>query len=136
MATEPKKSTAAVGNISPLTDYADGITTYYTADQYRKSYPVRRDGDVISVSIDSDAYVSEDDDDGNTGEGNNGEGGDGDPKEDPIKLKRAPTLMDIELVSNTVVYDAAKNPSATVVFKIRNSSGETIKGVNYRVNIP
>lgn len=58
-------------------------------------------------------------------------------KETPqdITVKKAPNLMDIELVSNTVVYDAAGNPSSTVVFKIRNSSGETVKSVNARVKV-
>lgn len=52
-----------------------------------------------------------------------------------VKLRRAPFLMDIELVSNTIVYDAAGNPSSTVVFKVRNSSGETVKSVNARVKV-
>jgi len=43
--------------------------------------------------------------------------------------------MDIELVSNTVVYDAAGNPSSTVVFKVRNSSGQKVKSVNARVKV-
>lgn len=50
-------------------------------------------------------------------------------------VKKAPNLMDIELVSNTIVYDAAGNPSSTVVFKIRNSSGEMVKSVNARVKV-
>ena len=50
-------------------------------------------------------------------------------------VKKAPTLMDIELVSNTVVYDAAGNPTSTVVFKVRNSSGEDVKSVNARVKV-
>ena len=52
-----------------------------------------------------------------------------------VRVKKAPSLMDIELVSNTVVYDASGNPSATVVFKIRNSSGEKVKSVNARVKV-
>lgn len=50
-------------------------------------------------------------------------------------VKKAPSLMDIELVSNTIVYDAAGNPSSTVVFKVRNSSGEMVKSVNARVKV-
>jgi hypothetical protein len=130
MATDPKKSTAAIGNISPLTDYADGLTNYYVADQYKRSYPVRRDGDAISSVVDANAYEP------GTGEVDDPKDPDPikEPKEDP-RTRTAPTLDDIEVVSNTVVYDAAKNPSATVVFKIRNSSGEAIKAVNYRVSI-
>ncbi len=52
-----------------------------------------------------------------------------------VEIKKAPSLMDIELISNTVVYDAAGNPSSTVVFKIRNSSGQKVKSVNARVKV-
>jgi len=52
-----------------------------------------------------------------------------------ITSKKAPNLMDIELISNTVIYDAAGNPSSTVVFKVRNSSGEKVKSVNARVKV-
>ena len=49
--------------------------------------------------------------------------------------KKAPTLMDIEVVSNSVVYDALGNPSTTIIFKVRNSSGEDVKAVNARVKV-
>jgi hypothetical protein len=39
----------------------------------------------------------------------------------------------MQLVSNSVVYDAAGNPSVTAVFKIKNSSGRELKGINVRV---
>lgn len=44
-----------------------------------------------------------------------------------------PRLSDVSIVSNQVVYDAAGNPSVTVVLKIRNSSGQEIKGMNARI---
>ena len=47
----------------------------------------------------------------------------------------SPFLSDIEMVSNIVTYDAAGNPSAEVVFKIKNSSGQTLKGINARVEL-
>ena len=49
-----------------------------------------------------------------------------DDEEEPkvVKLRKAPSLMDIELVSNNIVYDAAGNPSTTVIFKIRNSKNK------------
>jgi len=46
-----------------------------------------------------------------------------------------PSLSDISIVSNTVVYDAAGQPSVTLVFKIKNSSGETLKGMNAKVEL-
>lgn len=52
-----------------------------------------------------------------------------------VTSKKPPTLMDIEMISNTVVYDAAGNPTAKVVFKVRNSSGESVKSVNARVKV-
>lgn len=49
--------------------------------------------------------------------------------------KGVPNVSDIFIVSNTVVYDAAGNPSVTLVFKIKNSSGETLKGMNAKVEL-
>jgi len=46
-----------------------------------------------------------------------------------------PNISDISIVSNTVVYDAAGNPSVTLVFKIKNSSGEALKGMNAKVEL-
>ena len=46
-----------------------------------------------------------------------------------------PNISDISIVSNTVVYDAAGNPSVTLIFKIKNSSGETLKGMNAKVEL-
>ncbi len=46
-----------------------------------------------------------------------------------------PSISDISIVSNDVVYDAAGNPSVTVVFKVKNSSGTTLKGMNARVEL-
>jgi len=47
----------------------------------------------------------------------------------------APSLSDIQLFSKNVVYDAAGNPSVELVFKIKNSSGQTLKGINARVEL-
>ena len=120
-----KESTTSVGVVAPLTDYADGITTYYLAPHFGRNYPVRRDGDLISVSLEDESFVVE-------GE----EGGEGpecpeDPKdpEKPGLTRKSPTLMDIELISNEVVLDAANIPTAKVTFRIRNSSGEVVKAV-------
>jgi hypothetical protein len=46
-----------------------------------------------------------------------------------------PSISDISIISNDVIYDAAGNPSVTVVFKIKNSSGTTLKGMNARVEL-
>lgn len=46
-----------------------------------------------------------------------------------------PSLGDISIVSNTVVYDAAGLPSVTLIFKVKNSSGETLRGMNAKVEL-
>ena len=46
-----------------------------------------------------------------------------------------PSISDISIVSNDVIYDASGNPSVTVVFKVKNSSGTTLKGMNARVEL-
>lgn len=46
-----------------------------------------------------------------------------------------PQLSDISVVSNQVVYDASGQPSVTLVLKVKNSSGETLKGMNAKVEL-
>jgi hypothetical protein len=52
-----------------------------------------------------------------------------------ITASTAPSLSDIQVVSKNVVYDASGNPSVEVVFKIKNSSGKTLKAINARVEL-
>jgi hypothetical protein len=47
----------------------------------------------------------------------------------------APNLSDITVTKNEVVYDSAGKPTVTVSFKIKNSSGVAINGVNTRVSM-
>lgn len=47
----------------------------------------------------------------------------------------APSLSDIQVVSKDVVYDSAGIPSVQIVFKIKNSSGQKLKGINARVEL-
>ena len=124
-----KESTTSVGVVAPLTDYADGITTYYLAPHFGRNYPVRRDGDLISVSLEDESFVLEGEE---GGEGPEGPEDPNDP-EKPGLTRKSPTLMDIELISNEVVYDASNNPTAKVTFRVRNSSGESVKAVNVLV---
>jgi len=53
--------------------------------------------------------------------------------EDSSRKKNTPLLSDIQVVSNEVVYDASGNPTSKIVFKIKNSSGESLKAVNVKV---
>ena len=56
-------------------------------------------------------------------------------KKEDLSVKKAPLLSDIELVSKTISYDSTGTPSVTVIFKVRNSSGEFVKSVNARVQV-
>ena len=52
---------------------------------------------------------------------------------DPSEGNNRPSLSDIEVVSNTVVYDSAGIPSVKIIFKVKNSSGKVLKAIDARV---
>lgn len=52
--------------------------------------------------------------------------------DDETSGNSTPLLSDIKVLSNTVVYDAANNPSVRVVFRVKNSSGKVLKGVDVK----
>lgn len=88
-------------------------------------------GDLMADDIDMiDAELV--DIDGNIGGSTENESGEN--TESPFRNK-VPNASDISIVSNTVVYDAAGNPSVTLIFKVKNSSGETLKGMNAKVEL-
>lgn len=58
------------------------------------------------------------------------DGGDNNPSSKGLK---APTLSDIQLISNVVKYDSANKPYAEVVIRVMNSSGVTLKGIKAKV---
>jgi len=91
----------------------------------------------LYLSVGSD-LLSEDVDalDGTLVTGEERSGDEGNKSTDgEVFRKGVPNVSDISIVSNTVVYDAAGNPSVTLVFKIKNSSGETLKGMNAKVEL-
>jgi len=91
----------------------------------------------LYLSIGSD-LLSEDIDllDGTLVEGEGDVESEGEESTDGEVFRRGvPNVSDISIVSNTVVYDAAGNPSVTLVFKVKNSSGETLKGMNAKVEL-
>ena len=91
----------------------------------------------LYLSMGSD-LLSEDVDvlDGTLVEGEGNAVSDGDKSTDGEVFRRGvPNVSDISIVSNTVVYDAAGNPSVTLVFKVKNSSGENLKGMNAKVEL-
>ena len=91
----------------------------------------------LYLSIGSD-LLSEDIDllDGTLVEGEGDVESEGEESTDGEVFRRGvPNVSDISIVSNTVVYDAAGNPSVTLVFKVKNSSGEILKGMNAKVEL-
>lgn len=52
-----------------------------------------------------------------------------------VSYSSAPSLSDIQVFSRNVIYDATGNPSVEIVFKIKNSSGQSLKGINARVEL-
>lgn len=57
---------------------------------------------------------------------------DDDNDNDETTANSTPLLSDIKVLSNLVVSDAANNPSVTVVFRVTNSSGRALKGVDVK----
>ena len=48
---------------------------------------------------------------------------------------KIPSASDIQILSQQIVYDSAGLPSVTVIFKIKNSSGVELKGMNARIEL-
>jgi hypothetical protein len=91
----------------------------------------------LYLSVGSD-LLAEDVDvlDGTLVEGNEDSESEENSSTDSESFRRGvPNVSDISIVSNTVVYDAVGNPSVTLIFKVKNSSGETLKGMNAKVEL-
>jgi hypothetical protein len=71
-------------------------------------------------SVVNEVYITDDDTDNDT-------------EYDPSEGNNRPSLSDIEVVSNTVVYDSAGIPSVKIIFKVKNSSGKVLKAIDARV---
>jgi hypothetical protein len=69
-----------------------------------------------------DDPVNDPDDDPDDGTGDN-----------PSEGNDRPSLSDIEIVSNEVVFDSAGIPSAKIIFKVKNSSGKVLTAIHSRV---
>lgn len=123
-------SNTGIGAVPPVVAYSDSKEANDVASSYIKVYPAYIVSSLGKPS--SSLYVdSVDPEDLESADSNSNIN----KKIAPVIARKAPTLMDIELISNTVVYDAAGNPTSTVVFKVRNSSGEEVKSVKARVKI-
>ena len=103
------------------------LVSYIQGNSLSPLYLTTADSDTEDISGD-DAYVVDDSDASESSESSE-EGS------SSTRIRKIPSLSDISIVSNSVVYDATGNPSVSLVFKIKNSSGETLKGMNARVEL-
>lgn len=122
-----KISTTGIGNVAPVTVYSNSKENNDLSPNSKVVLPGNIIGPMGQASselnadeIDIEIYPPED------------PGVVANP-EDPTLVYGVPKLSDIQLISNSVVYDASGNPSVTAVFKIKNSSGRELKGINVRV---
>ncbi|MEY4331282.1 MAG: hypothetical protein RLZZ196_20 [Bacteroidota bacterium] len=113
-------SKTGVSTGAPIVLYGNSPETTDLSDNYIKIIP----GNIVGPYFAS----------GDTGDNTDPEDP-GDPGDPNDPNKNAPDLSDISVISNTITYDSAGNPTATVVFKVRNSSGKTVSSVNARVQI-
>ena len=114
-------------NSPEATDMDPSLVSYIQGNSLSPLYLTTADSDTEDISEDDVTIVSASD---STKSANDSE-----EASSSTRIKKVPSLSDISIVSNTVVYDAAGNPSVTLVFKIKNSSGETLKGMNARVEL-
>ena len=127
-----KISNTKVGIVSPITTYADGKEAQDVASQYVRIFPANVVGGSsnISTSLDDEDISLQFnlETDTETQE-------DTDSKKEDIVIKKSPLLSDVELISSSISYDATGTPSVTAIFKVKNSSGQSIKSVNARVQV-
>lgn len=140
MASSDKKKPSVSGqpNTAALVTVAGSELDFYTNSNYlayeQAQYAAaQRQGKLASDKIEDDGPGTNEDEE-ETGDGSEtGEGNEGSDGESLKPKNSRPSLSDIEVVSNEVVYDSANNPTAKIVFKIKNSSGVELKAVNVRV---
>lgn len=116
-------------NSPEATDLDPSLVYYIKGNSLSPLYLTTSDTDTEDVSGD-DGYIVEID-----GQGEDS-GIDSESSESTkSKTTRVPSLSDISIVSNSVVYDASGNPSVTLVLRVKNSSGEVLKGMNARIEL-
>jgi hypothetical protein len=126
-----KPSASSQPNSAAIVTVSGSELDFYTNSNYLafelpQFAAAQRQGKLGSNDIDDD--LSEEEEEGSEEEVESEEG------EESEKTKNnRPSLSDIEVISNDVVYDSANNPTATVVFKVKNSSGVELKAINVRV---
>ena len=115
-------------NSPEATDLDPSLVYYIKGNSLSPLYLTTANTDSEDVSFD-DAYIVEENESSTTSNS------DSDSIGSVLANNRVPLLSDISIVSNSVVYDAAGNPSVTLGIKIKNSSGEILKGMNARIEL-
>ena len=131
MASE-KPSTTSVAADAPIALYSNSPEVTDLGPNYRRLIP----GNTIGARYlgSADIGYSEIDEGASNGEDGAAEEAAAEAVAS-VKYPSAPSLSDIQVVSKNVVYDASGNPSVEIVFKIKNSSGQELKGINTRVEL-
>ena len=91
---------------------------------------LRRGNSLSSLYLTGSDFAEDD-----IGDDSGGEIGDEDGNSEEDTRKGIPSKSDISIVSQTIEVDILGQPTVTVVFKIKNSSGETLKGMNARIEV-
>ena len=131
-----KPSVSSQPNIAALVTVAGSELDFYTNSNYL-AYELPQyaaalnQGKLANDKIDDNLSTGDEGDE--TGEGDDGSKGDETGEGGEGKSTKRPSLSDIEIVSNEVVYDAANNPTGKIVFKVKNSSGVELKTIEVRV---
>jgi hypothetical protein len=126
--TKAKISTTGVGTTSPITLYANSPENTDLSPNFKVVIPGNTVGPMYVAS--ADLTTDETGDDVTVVIT---EPGDGSSDGTGASVSGTPSLGDITVVSNSVVYSDAGLPSVTLNLKIKNSSGKKLKGVNVRV---
>jgi len=110
---------------SDLDFYTNSNYLLYEEARYAAAQREGKLGSDLTDDLLDDEDEDEDNDD-------NDDDNDNDEGEEVVKNSR-PSLSDIQVISNEVVFDSANNPTAKIVFKVKNSSGVELKAVDVRV---
>ena len=117
---------AAYSNSKEVTDLDPALVNYLQGNSLTPLYLTQAEMEDEEYSIDDLVQVTIDDSENS------------ETSEQASAIEKStlrPSLSDISIVSNSVVYDAAGNPSVTLVVKIKNSSGVDLKGMNARITL-
>jgi hypothetical protein len=130
--TKPRVSTTGIATTAPITLYANSpentdlgknfkvvipgnvVGPMYTASADLSTSDIDPELDVVVEVVDEDVAKSTESDGG-------------------VIYFNAPSISDISIISNSVVYSDAGIPSVTLKLKVKNSSGTKLKGINVRI---